>query len=638
MMHRLPYLLAFAVLLLAPPAVAQQPRDPPAALRMMQQLQEEDWILRAEALHYLGAHRVASAAEAVGDVLHDESATPWLRGRSLLALAQIDPWSAAGDVEKFSRTGDQALRCAAAEAFEILTDDFDEAALTRMIDDESSAVRYRALASHAKRNGEAAWAKVEPATRSLAGEDVQFGCRALAFVGSDVALKRLAEVAANDRPKMPVIRGVLDIYDAALLPVKLKLLVQLQPDTDEFAMALTSLAKHDQGELVSAMQTALSAGDQQATRAMAITTTRLAVGPEIGDSLRKSLANVDNPETIKSALAALGPKVMQPDRHQELFTGYLDHQDVEIRALAIRCLAHCQQVNLFTVLEDRLKDPEPLVVHASLGVLLRAPIDTAPHGKLVAYLRPAFDSSDPATRDLAYEVLGHAGTEEDFQPALAALGDLLRGGDDARRAAAATALGKIAPPGGIEQLVRKQGYVSNWRIVGTFLNDRQNNGFHKTFPPDEKIDFTAKYKAKYVWELAGEGGNKGEIEREIEWTEASVDETDGRLIIPPLMPPPATLSVAFAVADFRSSEDREALLHVDGDDAFRVLLNGEQVAEQAAEYRHRHPCVASQQGIKIQLRQGKNRFIVKTTNIDFQWWVRLRLTDEAGYPVEVQTR
>ena len=59
----------------------------------------------------------------------------------------------------------------------------------------------------------------------------------------------------------------------------------------------------------------------------------------------------------------------------------------------------------------------------------------------------------------------------------------------------------------------------------------------------------ARYKAKYVWKLAGEASNRDEeIEREIGWVEAAVDRTNGQLVLPLIVPPPASLSVAYAVA------------------------------------------------------------------------------------------
>ncbi len=175
---------------------------------------------------------------------------------------------------------------------------------------------------------------------------------------------------------------------------------------------------------------------------------------------------------------------------------------------------------------------------------------------------------------------------------MAALAGLLRGSDDELRAAAAKALGAIAPEEGIGEVVQAQGYLARWMVIGTFLNDEKNTAFNQAFPPEQGIDFEAKYLAKYVWVV--EGHRKAE-DKPIE---------------------------------------RESPLDIDGDDGFRVWLNGEQIAEQVAEFKARQPCVARQNGIKLRLKAGTNRFFVKTANIDHQWWLRLRLTDSTGSPID----
>jgi len=103
----------------------------------------------------------------------------------------------------------------------------------------------------------------------------------------------------------------------------------------------------------------------------------------------------------------------------------------------------------------------------------------------------------------------------------------------------------------------------------------------------------------------------------------------------PLLPPPGTFSIAYAVSDFNSEKDQELFLSLDGDDAFKVWLNGEKISEQIAPYLHRQSCVASQGNIKIKLKKGKNRILVKSANIEHEWWVRARITDANNRPVEL---
>ena len=103
----------------------------------------------------------------------------------------------------------------------------------------------------------------------------------------------------------------------------------------------------------------------------------------------------------------------------------------------------------------------------------------------------------------------------------------------------------------------------------------------------------------------------------------------------PLLPPPGTFSIAYAVSDFTCSKDQELLLSLDGDDAFKVWLNGEKIAEAIAPYLHRQSCVAALENIKIKLKKGKNRILIKSANIENEWWVRARITDANNRPVEL---
>ena len=216
------------------------------------------------------------------------------------------------------------------------------------------------------------------------------------------------------------------------------------------------------------------------------------------------------------------------------------------------------------------------------------------------------------------------------------LGDALKSTDDVRREAVAAALGSIAPDNGIAPVARSQGYITDWMIVGTFYNDKEHKAFTGELPPEKNIDFKATYPSTYVWALRGHKNKPGEkpIEREVTWNEASVDRTNGKLRMGPLLPPPGTFSLAYAVADFNCTTAQEAFLSIDGDDAFKVWFNDKILAEEIAPYQPRQSCIASQSQIAIKLKPGINRLLVKSANIGHEWWVRLRLTDANGKPIE----
>ena len=104
-------LLACAWLPAAPP--------PAGAGRMLQQLESESWIQQAEALHYLGEHRVELAADAVRALLNNKTAHSWIRGRALLTLSQIETEVDPGEFGQCVAHDQSALRAAAAEVLEL---------------------------------------------------------------------------------------------------------------------------------------------------------------------------------------------------------------------------------------------------------------------------------------------------------------------------------------------------------------------------------------------------------------------------------------------------------------------------------------------------------------------------------------
>ena len=609
----------------------------PAAGHMLQQLRETDWILRSAALDYLARHRVSAARKPIREILADRAAEPWLRGRALVAIARIEGSAARDDVLRFAKHAEPKLRGAAAEALGHLDGKDTEQVLNNLLKDRASEVRYRALASLAKHQKAKAWPLVDPMTKTLDASVYSWGIRALALVGNEASLARLTTLAQQDATVARTLRGIQGVPNPKLIGLLLTILTSFDPDDARFATGLSVLQHFKSADMLAALKSKLETGDAGMIRTVALITTLLMPAPELGEPLRQAVSGVDDAETIKTVLVALGPAAMKPERHRDLFVKFLGHADVDIRSLAIRCLAHCRNINLYEQLRPCVADESPLVIQAALGALRRAPVANAPRGQLVAYLKSPLTSDDVDVRSMAHDLLAHAGTAADFKPAMALLGVRLQSTDDFIRSEAASALGSFAPADQIESVVRAQGYLARWMIVGTFLNDKDHAGFAQVYPPEKKIDFKAKYIAKYVWVLRGRGNKKeGEIEREIGWGKASVDQTNGKLMISALVPPPGSLSVAYAVSDFHVDEKREVLLSVDGDDAFRVWLNGKQVAEKVAEYDPSGGSVAQQRGIKIALRAGANRIVVKSANLDREWWVRLRLTDAAGRPVEVR--
>ena len=631
--------VSFLNLLLAAHVAAD---SPPSASRYISQLDQQDWILQSDALHYLAENRVQAALPPIRKLATDNSRTPWLRGRALIALCKIEGQETPPPLLlEFSSATESIQRAAACEALELYSDAAAKNLSRRLISDTDPAVQYRAIATYAKIQKAAAWADIDQPTRSPSTDLLPLALRSLAFTGTDTALERLVALMKdpfkNQGQAGAILRLLSDIPEPKLIPVYLGMLETINQEDPVFPAILSAIAGHQNEDIVNALQNALASNRERATYTAARVITLLLQAPELGLALRKALASAKEMETFEAGLTALGCKEMEPDKHQEFFAEFLDHTETDLRILAIRCLSHCREANLYDILSAIIDDPDKTVRYAALNALLLAPLDKAPTGKLVAYLESALASTDEPTRILGFKILSHAGNAEDFQPALTMLGDALKSTDDLRREAVAAALGSIAPDNGIAPVARSQGYITDWMVVGTFYNDKDHKAFNEELAPEKNIDFNATYPSTYVWALRGHQNKPGEkaIERDVSWEEANVDRTNGKLRMGPLLPPPGTFSLAYAVADFNCQSAQEVSLSIDGDDAFKVWFNDKKVAEQIAPYQHRQSCIASVSNIAITLKPGINRFLVKSANIGHEWWIRLRLTDADGKPIEV---
>ena len=604
----------------------------------LQQLNEEDWILKAEALHYLSENKVQEALEKILKITKDEDERPWIRSKALAAYCKIQNNQDIPQIlSTFASSPDHVLREGAAESAGLVQGKRGAEILLKLSTDKIKPVQFRALASYSRIMGEDAWPLVQKMTESVPDELIPLAAESLALIGNKDALERLNKLTISTTNVRALIESLDRSRTPKTVPVLLDLLEKTSADDANFDYIISSLSRNDNEVLSSSLRNLIRTGRDSAIFAASRVITILFQDPDLGKELLSALKDSSEPETLEAVMIALGSKEMNPDSNKKFFITHLKHEMPEIKILSIRCLSHCTEANLYNLLKETIKDSEGSVSIAAINALMEAPIEDAPTGALVSYLEDVLVNTDDVIRKAAFELLGHAGNADDFEPALAMLGEALSGTDTVRREAVAEALGSIAPENGVANVARRQGYISNWMVLGTFLNDKEHKAFANELEPEKNIDFEKTYPSTYVWALQGNQRRDGEkpIEREIGWSEAGVNKTNGMLMMGPLLPPPGTFSIAYAVSDFNSEKDQELFLSLDGDDAFKVWLNGEKISEQIAPYLHRQSCVASQGNIKIKLKKGKNRILVKSANIEHEWWVRARITDADNRPVEL---
>ena len=611
---------------------------PPGTIGYLQQLEDDDWILKTEALHYLAENNVKESIEKIFKIAQSENENSWIRSKALIAYCKIQNNSSIPKILlSFSSSKDIKLRIGAAESLNYIESNEAEALAFKLTKDESDSVRYQALATYSNIKRQEAWPLVDKMTTTLSEEFIPIASQSLLNVGGEEAIKRLKENSKTVIDKRAFIESISKIKTIKSIKVLLGMLEQTGMDEPNYSFIISALSKNKKEDLTNSLSDLIMTGRDQAIFVSARVITHLLQDPQLGKKLRSSIKDSTTPETLEAVMVALGAKEMNPDSNLDFFVNYLKDDDPEIRELSIRCLSHCQEANLYDLLEETIKDEENRVSLAAMNALMDAPLDDAPTGELVSYLENALVNTDTVVRKTAFDLLGHAGSADDFEPALAMLGEALSGSDTIRREAVAEALGSIAPDNGVANVASRQGYVSKWMVLGTFLNDKEHKAFAEELEPEKSIDFEKTYPSKYVWALQGNQRRDGEkaIERDIGWSEASVNKTNGMLLMGPLLPPPGTFSIAYAVSDFTCSKDQELFLTLDGDDAFKVWLNGEKIAEAIAPYLHRQSCVATLENIKIKLKKGKNRILIKSANIENEWWVRARITDANNRPVEL---
>ena len=90
---------------------------PSGTIGYLQQLEEKDWILKVEALHYLSENNVNEGLEKIFKLASNKTENSWIRSKALTAYCKIQNGSTIPPIlTDFSISKDSKLRAGAAEA------------------------------------------------------------------------------------------------------------------------------------------------------------------------------------------------------------------------------------------------------------------------------------------------------------------------------------------------------------------------------------------------------------------------------------------------------------------------------------------------------------------------------------------
>ena len=167
---------------------------PPGTIGYLQQLEDDDWILKTEALHYLAENNVKESIEKIFKIAQSENENSWIRSKALIAYCKIQNNSSIPKILiSFSSSKDIKLRIGAAESLKYIESNEAEALALKLTKDESDSVRYQALATYSNIKKQEAWPLVDKMTTTLSEEFIPIASQSLLNVGGEEAIKRLKE-------------------------------------------------------------------------------------------------------------------------------------------------------------------------------------------------------------------------------------------------------------------------------------------------------------------------------------------------------------------------------------------------------------------------------------------------------------
>ncbi|MHC4198387.1 MAG: tetratricopeptide repeat protein, partial [Planctomycetota bacterium] len=155
----------------------------------------------------------------------------------------------------------------------------------------------------------------------------------------------------------------------------------------------------------------------------------------------------------------------------------------------------------------------------------------------------------------------------------------------------------------------KLGFVTDWRVIGPFENEK-GGGFRVPYPPEKEIDFEAVYKGK---------------KHPVRWRAVPVDPPDGVIDLDAMLRPNEEC-IAYAVTFVRSGERRPVELRIAADDGYEMWLNGAKLASREVE----RACFFDQDVVQGTLEAGWNRILVKVADMHIAWEFSLRITTPLG--------
>lgn len=455
-------------------------------------LKSPDWILKWSAMSRLARWGVRDAAPQLRAVLGGRD-HPWVRGRALVALAELLGEEVLAEAQARSADPAAPLRAAAVEALGILASPKGEGALAERLGDPAPEVRCQAIVALARVRREGAWETLAPLLENKEPALVQHAARALAFMmGRPEAPERAIALLGHSDPavRAEAANTIAQARLAQAIPVLLRRMAADGEPKVRLA-AERALAGFSGNTLFLPLLAALRGVEPQ-LYASALRVLALRPVAEAAEGVAALLREPGHPyrEVLPEAFLLLSR--VDADRYVGVFAAHLGHPTAYVRVKAIESIAKCAGADQLRLLRPALLDKDQGVRVAAFRAVRNIADATPPEG-IVEYLADALRQGEKWTQRAALDLLCERVTPADLARVVAIVTPILAGKDKADREYVAKALARLGDEATRRRIAAAQGYVTAWNLIGPFPYDSRNRGYGPACFPEHEIDFAKAY-------------------------------------------------------------------------------------------------------------------------------------------------
>ena len=156
--------------------------------------------------------------------------------------------------------------------------------------------------------------------------------------------------------------------------------------------------------------------------------------------------------------------------------------------------------------------------------------------------------------------------------------------------------------------------VKDWYFLGPFDNS-ERDGLEKEFPPEKSINL----KETYI----------GKDRKKIRWFRPFNYDVSGYVDLNTLFKP-NDYAVAYALTYVHSLRDRDVDFRIGAEDGIKIWVNDDNVAD----FQTTRSSVVDSDVVKVKLKRGWNKVLLKVSDTWGSWGFYFRVTDLRGNPID----